>query len=427
MVTIDRRKVAGKRGGINASASEASASLSALRDPKRSLFAATMEQLSVIPPSLLRAKRPTGASDPFVSFIVIFAGENVVGEGGPYRQLFNDVSNELLASGNPLFIPTQNNVMKAGEFRERYMPKPSSTSKELLQMFEFVGILMGCCLRTGVRLNLRLAPLVWKMLVKQNLVLADLESVDHSLCESLKFLEELASASIDAPDEILYDSFTTTLSDGTVVELKAGGEHLPVTKANVKEYIRLVKATRLQECKPQVDAMLRGLGKIVPVQLLQICVWSELQQWVSGSLEIDVKLLKRHTRYSSGMSPEQFPHLDTFWKVLSSFSEENKRRFINFAWGQDTLPADDAEFDRTHTRLLIKAPPQGDGVNHDALLPKADTCFFNIELPVYSSEEAMREKLLLAITLCTSLNGDEQTAGRDIYFAGDEVDDDGME
>ncbi|KAI9987770.1 hypothetical protein PInf_023814 [Phytophthora infestans] len=427
MVTIDRRKIAGKRGGVCASTTEAATSLVALRDPRRSLFASTMKQLSAISPSLLRAKRPTGASDPFVSFIVIFAGENVVGEGGPYRQLFNDISNELLASGNPLFIPTQNNVMKAGEFRERYMPKPSSTSKELLQMFEFVGILMGCCLRTGVRLNLRLAPLVWKMLVKQNLVLTDLESVDYSLCESLKFLEELASAPSDDLSEVLFDSFTTTLSDGTVVELKTGGQQLSVTKANAKEYIRLVKATRLQECKPQVDAMLRGLGKIVPVQLLQLCVWSELQQWVSGSLKIDIDLLKRHTRYSSGMSPEQYPHLEMFWKVLSSFSEENKRRFINFAWGQDTLPADDAEFDRTHTRLLIKAPPQDSGVNQDALLPKADTCFFNIELPVYSSEEIMREKLLLAITLCTSLDGDEQTAGHDIYYAGDELDDDVME
>ncbi|RLN71965.1 hypothetical protein BBJ28_00014273 [Nothophytophthora sp. Chile5] len=433
MVTIDRRKIAGKRGGgsSNSSASDASTSASAsvLRDPKRSLFASTMKQLSVISPSLLRAKRPTGASDPFVSFIVIFAGENVVGEGGPYRQLFNDISNELLStSGNPLFIPTQNNVMKAGDFRERYLPKPSSTSKELLHMFEFVGLLMGCCLRTGVRLNLRLAPLVWKMLVKQSLVFADLESVDHSLCESLKFLEALAAIPGEDPSEILYESFTTTLSDGTIVELKTGGHAVPVTKANVKEYIRLVKATRLQECKPQVDAMLRGLGKIVPVQLLQLCVWSELQQWVGGSLEINLELLKRHTRYSSGMTPEQFPHLETFWKVLAGFSEENKRRFINFAWGQDTLPADDAEFDRTHTRLLIKTPPQDTGVDHDALLPKADTCFFNIELPAYSSEAVMRQKLLLAITLCTSLDGDDQTAGRmDIYYAGDEVDDDAME
>lgn len=83
--------------------------------------------------------------------------------------------------------------------------------------------------------------------------------------------------------------------------------------------------------------------------------------------------MQRHTRYSSGMTPEQYPHLNMFWRVLSDFSEENKRRFINFAWGQDTLPADDAEFDRTHTRLLIKAP-SATVSNQDALLPKADTC-----------------------------------------------------
>ncbi|KAF1790884.1 HECT domain [Phytophthora cactorum] len=224
---------------------------------------------------------------------------------------------------------------------------------------------MGCWPAHWRSINLRLAPLVWKMLVKQNLVLTDLESVDYSLCESLKFLEELASASSDDPNEVLYDSFTTTLSDGTVVELKTGGQQLSVTKANAKEYIRLVKATRLQECKPQVDAMLRGLGKIVPVQLLQLCVWLSC----NNGLEIDVNLLKRHTRYSSGMSPEQFPHLEMFWKVLSSFSEENKRRFINFAWGQDTLlPTMPSLI--VHTHACLKAPPQDSGMNQDTLLPR---------------------------------------------------------
>lgn len=293
MVTLDRRKIFGRR------TLDLPLSLS---DPKRSLFASTMKQLSGIKPPFLRAKRPTGASDPFVAFIVIFAGENVVGEGGPYRQLFNDISNELLSPGNPLFIPTQNNATKIGEYRERFVPKPSSTSKELLQMFEFVGLLMGCCLRTGVRLNIRLAPIVWKMLVKQSLAFTDLESVDYSLCESLKYLETEAAEGGLSSTDVLYESFTSTLSDGTVVELKANGRNLPVTKDNCKEYIRLVKASRLQECKPQVDAMLRGISKIVPVQLLQLCVWTELQQWICGSLDINVELLKVHSIYSAHFS-----------------------------------------------------------------------------------------------------------------------------
>lgn len=44
----------------------------------------------------------------------------------------------------------------------------------------------------------------------------------------------------------------------------------------------------------------------------------------------------------------------------------------------------------------------------DQSLPKADTCFFNIELPNYSTKEIMRQKLLLAINMdCVSINADE--------------------
>jgi hypothetical protein len=45
--------------------------------------------------------------------------------------------------------------------------------------------------------------------------------------------------------------------------------------------------------------------------------------------------------------------------------------------------------------------------NHDQALPKADTCFFNIELPNYSSKQIMKEKILLAINLDNvSINAD---------------------
>jgi hypothetical protein len=44
----------------------------------------------------------------------------------------------------------------------------------------------------------------------------------------------------------------------------------------------------------------------------------------------------------------------------------------------------------------------------DQSLPKADTCFFNIELPNYSTKEILRQKLLLAINMdCVSINADE--------------------
>lgn len=45
----------------------------------------------------------------------------------------------------------------------------------------------------------------------------------------------------------------------------------------------------------------------------------------------------------------------------------------------------------------------------DGALPKADTCFFNLELPDYSSKDIMRERILLAIhTDCDSINADDR-------------------
>ncbi len=42
------------------------------------------------------------------------------------------------------------------------------------------------------------------------------------------------------------------------------------------------------------------------------------------------------------------------------------------------------------------------------LFPKADTCFFSIELPEYTSKEIMKKKILQAITLDNvSINADK--------------------
>jgi hypothetical protein len=47
------------------------------------------------------------------------------------------------------------------------------------------------------------------------------------------------------------------------------------------------------------------------------------------------------------------------------------------------------------------------GVNPDLVFPRSDTCFFNLELPNYSSKEVLKQKLLTAIyTDADSLDAD---------------------
>lgn len=65
--------------------------------------------------------------------------------------------------------------------------------------------------------------------------------------------------------------------------------------------------------------------------------------------------------------------------------------------------------------MLIK-PFTGVGDPNKAF-PKADTCFFNLMLPAYTTKQILREKLLYAIfTDADSMNGDEiQPDGSQIF------------
>jgi len=142
---------------------------------------------------------------------------------------------------------------------------------------------------------------------------------------------------------------------------------------------------------------------VVPVALLSLLKWQDLEWRVCGKPMIDIKLLKRHTVYNS-VSPNA-THIIYFWQVLEEFSQEERRAFIRFVWGQERLPANDQEFERTATRMLIK--PFTGTVDPDHAFPRADTCFFNLFLPEYSSPEILREKLLLACNLdADSMNAD---------------------
>ena len=111
-----------------------------------------------------------------------------------------------------------------------------------------------------------------------------------------------------------------------------------------------------------------------------------------GRSKVDFELLKRHTKYSGGLN-DTAPRVIYLWEVLNTLKETEKLRFVKFCWGQERLPANDEEFQRTQTRFMIKPASYSSSVP-DQALPKADTCFFNLELPNYSSKEVRQAPLL---------------------------------
>jgi len=148
-------------------------------------------------------------------------------------------------------------------------------------------------------------------------------------------------------------------------------------------------------------ALLQGLGTIIPLPLLSLFTWKDVRHLICGNPEVDLNLLKKHTQYRGGITAND-PHIQYFWKVLEEFTPRERSLFLRFTWGRERLPPE-KEFNEE-----MKIFPNNKG-NHDQQLPHADTCFFNLALPAYSTADLMKQKILIAITHTMAMDGDTQS------------------
>ena len=77
-----------------------------------------------------------------------------------------------------------------------------------------------------------------------------------------------------------------------------------------------------------------------------------------------------------------------FWRVMEGLSNKDRSLFLRFTWGRSRLP----KSDNWPRPLKLCYKDAG-----DEMLPLAHTCFFQLELPQYSTDAIMRERLLVAI------------------------------
>lgn len=147
--------------------------------------------------------------------------------------------------------------------------------------------------------------------------------------------------------------------------------------------------------------------------------YQELEEWIYGKKSIDVGLLKQNSRLARGYSEDDI-QIKWFWEILEEMPQVARRKFICFCFAQYTIPPNE-EFERRALRFQIKPVMEGEGKhqrevrgNQDLRLPRADTCFFNFELPKYSSKEVMKKKMLSAMSLDNmSLNAEEENVQMD--------------
>jgi hypothetical protein len=330
----------------------------------------------------------------------VLAGERSHDVGGPYREVWEEFVIEIMSPCLPLLVPCPNQVNKHGMNRDRFVLNPLSRSSQDIEMFAFFGKLLGMSIRNKLSLRLSLAPLVWKALTNEDPTKADLADVDGFTFTVLDGLLSLSRAEFEST--ALF--WTIKSCAGHLVPLRPGGERERVTWERRNEYVDAAIALRLNETNVQMNAVRRGLATIVPQHLLTVFTWRELEEMVCGAPTMDIELLRNMTSYKSYESSDKT--IQYFWEVIASMDPIEQAAFLRFSWGRSRLPLTKSDFGREKfiiTKLEHSKP--------DSRLPIAHTCFFTLDLPAYSSAEALRAKLTYAIFNCVSIDGDNTSEG----------------
>ena len=258
---------------------------------------------------------------------------------------------------------------------------------------------MASSISTGEALDLNLHPIIWKCLLGNEINIYDYESIDYYFYKLIIFdleniLQKQDSITLDSMD--LY--FSIKNSNESDIELKPNGRNIKVNLSNLKEFIELSKEKRINEFKNQMEFLKKGFYSVISIDILQVLNWTQLEELVCGINKLDINDFKEHTEYE-GFEPQD-DNIKWFWEWFGETSEINRIKYLKFVSGRSRLPKTGLGFKYKH---LIS---RSFGGNKNSF-PKAATCFFKLNLPIYDNKEILVEKITYAIINCAEIDTDQ--------------------
>uniref|UniRef100_A0A7N8XV71 HECT-type E3 ubiquitin transferase n=1 Tax=Mastacembelus armatus TaxID=205130 RepID=A0A7N8XV71_9TELE len=330
---------------------------------------------------------------------VKLVGEGADDAGGVFDDTITEMCQELQSGVVDLLIHTPNSFADVGSNTDRFLLNPAALSEDHMVQFRFLGILMAVAIRTKKPLDLHLAPWVWKQLCSMPLGGPDLEEVDlltHRTLQGILHLENSGITEDNFHVMIPLDSFMAHSADGRLVPVVPGGQNISLIFSNRTEYVERALDYRLHEMDSQVAAVREGMSTIIPVPLLSLLTAQQLEQLVCGLPEVSVEMLKKLVRYRD--ITESHHLIGWFWQSLEEFTNEERVLFLRFVSGRSRLPSNPADITQKFQIIKVDRPMNG--------LPTAQTCFFLLRLPPYTSQSILAERLRYSIHNCPSIDMD---------------------
>jgi len=316
---------------------------------------------------------------------ITFRNEQGVDAGGLSREFFGILAKEIFNPNYALFTSTEDGCT--------FQPNPNSNvNPDHLSYFRFVGRIVGKAVADGYLLDSHFTRSLYKHMLGKEPTHHDMEAIDPDYYKNLKTILEynLGDLCLDLTFSVENHSF----GRNQIIDLIPNGRNIPVTEENKAKYVSLVCQNRMTtSISSQIKAYLDGFYELVSKDLIQIFTPRELELLISGLPDIDVHDLKKNTDYNGWKATDR--QIEWFWNVLFSLTRNQKAAFLQFVTGSSKVPL--AGFgELPGMRGVQKFSIHKTGGSAGSLM-SAHTCFNSLDLPVYKSEEELREKLLYAI------------------------------
>ncbi|WWC68012.1 uncharacterized protein I206_101931 [Kwoniella pini CBS 10737] len=300
--------------------------------------------------------------------------------GGLFKEFLTNLSKEVFDTNRGLWLATDQNEL---------YPNPHSYATEPHQLawYRFIGQILGKAMYEGILVDVSFADFFLAKWLGRQSYLDDLSSLDKELYKGLIILKNYPK-----PEELALN-FAITEDDLGVkrtIDLVPNGSEIAVTSENRHEYIQLVCKYKLdRQISAQSRAFFNGLSDLIDAKWLRMFDQQELQQLIGGEETlIDIDDLRAHCSVD-GFPNDVTPRL--FWKVVKGFTHEQRRALLRFVTSCSRPPL--LGFGYLYPKFGVKY----NGGNTDRL-PSASACFNLLKLPGYTTEQALRTKLLQAIT-----------------------------
>ncbi|XP_023415188.1 ubiquitin-protein ligase E3B isoform X2 [Loxodonta africana] len=316
------------------------------------------------------------------------------------------------------------NLFKTTSGDERLYPSPTSYIHEnYLQLFEFVGKMLGKAVYEGIVVDVPFASFFLSQLLGHHHSIFyssvdELPSLDSEFYKNLTSIKRYDGDISDLGLTLSYDE--DVMGQLVCHELIPGGKTIPVTNENKISYVHLMAHFRMHtQIKNQTAALISGFRSIIKPEWIRMFSTPELQRLISGdNAEIDLEDLKKHTVYYGGFHGSHRVII-WLWDILASdFTPDERAMFLKFVTSCSRPPllgfaylkppfsircvevSDDQDTGDTLGSVLRgfftirKREPGG-------RLPTSSTCFNLLKLPNYSKKSVLREKLRYAISMNT--------------------------